>query len=88
MTYQVLLQLFVVGNDPIVDDNKLWEKAVRVKWLDWGALGQKFSNKTHCMFFPDDPVLHFLIRRPWRWHNKANLQVQQVAVIQRMKQLK
>lgn len=24
-TYQVLLQLFVVGDDAIVDDNKLWD---------------------------------------------------------------
>lgn len=26
VTYQVRLQLFVVGDDAVVDDDKLWEK--------------------------------------------------------------
>lgn len=30
MTYQVLLQLLVIGDDAVVDDDKLWEKAARV----------------------------------------------------------
>lgn len=41
VTYQVLFQLLVIGDDAIVDDHKLWKKAARVKRLDKGAKGQK-----------------------------------------------
>ena len=43
MSYQVLLQLFVVGDDTIVDDDKLWERAARVNRLDKRAKCQIFS---------------------------------------------
>lgn len=33
MTYQVLLQLFVVGNDAVMDDDKLWER--QQEWKDY-----------------------------------------------------
>lgn len=33
MTYQVLLQLFVVGNDAIMDDDKFWAKTQ--EWKDY-----------------------------------------------------
>lgn len=33
ITYQVLLQLFVVGNDAVMDDDKLWER--QQEWKDY-----------------------------------------------------
>lgn len=41
MTYQVLPQLFVVGNDAIVNDDKLWEETARGDRLDKEVKGQQ-----------------------------------------------
>lgn len=56
-THQVLLQLFVVGDDAVVDDDKLWGKAARVNRLDKGVKGQKtclnihWNNLLSCYWF-------------------------------------
>lgn len=47
MSYQVLLQLFVVGDDTIVDDDKLWERAARVNRLDKRAECKILGLKEH-----------------------------------------
>lgn len=50
MSYQVLLQLFVVGDDTIVDDDKLWERAARVNRLDKRAKCKILGLKTLVCF--------------------------------------
>lgn len=44
-THQVLLQLFVVGNDAIVDDDKLYEKKVEVRMFSGFSCFQKLDFK-------------------------------------------